>query len=399
MEKKSILIFGAGINQLELINAANDLGITSIVIDPSADPPGRVLADFYYQVHGNDYEMTKQIALKHKVGGIVTGQMENPMRLMAKLAQEMDYIFHTPEIVERSLNKVRMKEAFIKRSVRCARGRAFSNQEELTAEKLADFDYPLIAKPSDAFSSRGVVKVNSFSDIREAEEETRSYSSDSTLIVEEYLEGREFSVECITYKGITTVVQVTEKFITPYPYTVEMAHLQPARISDWEREEIEALLREAILAIGIDNSASHAEVMLTEKGPLMIEIGARLGGDFISSHLTKASTGVSMDKSAIQIALGLKPDLSKKCNQYAMLKYIELGIGQQVGKVSPFVDLQDLEGFVFAYCFVKEGDIIPAIKHSAQRSVCLLMKAPSEDLLFEKSKNGEQLMRQKIELL
>ncbi len=83
----------------------------------------------------------------------------------------------------------------------------------------------------------------------------------------------------------------------------------------------------------------------------MIEIGARLGGDFISSYLTKASTGVSMDKAAVQVALGNKPDLDVKYSRYSMIKYITLEKGKKVKKLLPLNELLDQEGFVFFLCF------------------------------------------------
>ncbi len=305
------MIFGAGINQLELIKEAKNLGVTSIVIDPSANPLGKELADFYYQIDGFDYRKTKEIALKHQVDGIVTGQMEKPLRLMAKLAQELKLIFHSPEVIENSLNKGLMKRVFIKSDIKCAKGKVYKSSDTITRESLSEFQFPLIIKPSDAFSSRGVLKVNSFKEIYLYERETRSYSTTDSIIVEEFLEGKEFSVESITFKGKTHVIQVTEKFITPYPQAVEMAHLQPARLSETERSEIKNIVKKAIQSLNIDNSASHAEVMMTSNGPYMIEIGARLGGDFISSYLTKASTGISMDKAAIKVALGLRPSFKK----------------------------------------------------------------------------------------
>src|SRR5512133_523732 len=95
---KSILIFGAGINQLELIREAKRLGLVTVVIDPQADPPGRHAADYFYRVGGDDYEGTRAIAVKHTVTGIVTGQMERPLRLMARLGEELGLIFHSPEV-------------------------------------------------------------------------------------------------------------------------------------------------------------------------------------------------------------------------------------------------------------------------------------------------------------
>jgi carbamoyl-phosphate synthase large subunit len=381
--KKSILIFGGGINQIELIKEARKLEVNSIVIDPSDCATGKDEADFFYQVEGGDYVRTKQIALKHNVKGIVTAQMEKPLPIMAKLAQELGFVFNTPKVIERSLNKALMKAAFIENEIQCAKGVLFSENEEITLSKLKKLNFPMIVKPVDAFSSRGVIRVNNFNEILQVEKNSRHYSSNAKLLVEEFLEGREFSVECITFKGITTIVQITEKFITPPPNTVEMAHLQPARISDIEQSSIEKLVIKAINAIEINNSASHAEVMLTSNGPFMIEIGARLGGDFISSYLTKASTGVSMDKAAIQIALGMKPNLKKVYNHFSMIKYIELDAGKFVDKLYPLERLKKNKGYVFSSYFIDIGDLIPKITHSAERPVCILFKSNNYNKLFE----------------
>ena len=390
------MIFGAGINQLELIKEAKNLGVTSIVIDPSANPLGKELADFYYQIDGFDYRKTKEIALKHQVDGIVTGQMEKPLRLMAKLAQELKLIFHSPEVIENSLNKGLMKRVFIKSDIKCAKGKVYKSSDTITRESLSEFQFPLIIKPSDAFSSRGVLKVNSFKEIYLYERETRSYSTTDSIIVEEFLEGKEFSLESITFKGKTHVIQVTEKFITPYPQAVEMAHLQPARLSETERSEIKNIVKKAIQSLNIDNSASHAEVMMTSNGPYMIEIGARLGGDFISSYLTKASTGISMDKAAIKVALGLRPSFKKKYNRYSMIKYIDLKKGNKVEKLLPLTDLYKSKGVVFIYYFIKEGETIKQITNSANRTACVLVQSDNIVDLFNLVDKMVFLIKSKI---
>ena len=172
--KKTILIFGAGINQLELIREAKKLGIITVVIDPANNPPGKPEADFYYQVVGNDYNKTKEIAILHKVDGIVTGQMEKPMRIMAKLAREMGYIFHSEEVVENSLNKAKMKQCFVKAGVPCANAIVFKKEEPITEKNLFGLEFPLIIKPVDAFSSRGVLKVNNFNELLKFENQLSS---------------------------------------------------------------------------------------------------------------------------------------------------------------------------------------------------------------------------------
>ncbi len=101
------MIFGAGLNQLELIREARALGLTTIVIDPRDDSPGRKEADHFYRIDGDDYESTRETALRHKAGGIVTGQMEKPLRMMARLAQDLGFVFNSPEVTERCIDKWR----------------------------------------------------------------------------------------------------------------------------------------------------------------------------------------------------------------------------------------------------------------------------------------------------
>lgn len=394
---KTILIFGAGINQIELIREAKKLGVFTVVIDPSEDPLGKMEADIYYKVDGKDFETTREIALKHNVDGIVTGQMEKPMRLMAKLAQELGFIFHSPEVVEKSLNKSLMKLAFQQNHLPCAKGIVLYPDQKFDQEQISELHFPLIVKPVDAFSSRGVLKINNTDDLILQIENAREFSTNGNIIIEEFLGGREFSVESITFKGKTKVIQVTEKFITPYPYTVEMAHLQPARISMSEKNEIELLVKKAIKAIGIDNSASHAEVMLTKNEVFIIEIGARLGGDFISSYLTKSSTGVSMDKASVQVALGKEPDVAQKFNRYSMIKYLELEQGRKCLKKPSINSIATMPGFVFGTWFIKEGDIIPKITDSAKRPACILFQAEFKNELIERvDKAAKKLLNQTI---
>ena len=398
IKDKSILIFGAGINQIELIREARHLGVTSIVIDPQPEPPGKSEADFYYQVGGPDYEATRAIAVKHKVDAIVTGQMEKPMRLMARLAQDLGLKFHSPEVVERSLDKWLMKQAFIKSKVSCANGILFKKEETIRIESLHDFIFPLIIKPKDATSSQGVYRIDNFIEIDKFINITRSFSKTGEVIFEEFLDGPEFSVEAITYHGRTTIVQFTEKFVTPFPRTVEMGHLQPAELTIEQKSEVSSVVTSAIEAIGIDDSASHTEVKLTPSGPKIVEIGARLGGDFIASYLTRSSTGVSMDRAAVQVALDIEPDLSHTENRYSLIRYLELEPGKKVAVILPLNDLLNLQGVVFARVFAQPGEIVQPINHSALRPACLLVEGGNRKEVMELSDQYMHILSEKIQL-
>ena len=396
---KSILIFGGGLNQLELIREARRLGLVTVVIDPQADPPGKQEADFCHRVAGDDYEATRAVALRHNVSGIVTGQMEKPLRLMARLADEMGYIFNSPGVTEKATDKWLMKEAFIAAGVPCAAGILISPDDDPVSKLDAGPSFPVIIKPRDAYSSRGVFRCSSVEEVRSYIDVSRSFSSSGDILAEEFVEGREYSVEAVTFRGETTIIQFTEKFITPYPRTVETGHLQPADLTGEERESISVTVIRALKALGIGNSASHTEVMISDKGIVVIEIGARLGGDFIASYLTRASTGVSMDRAAIQIALGIKPDLQKTRDAFSMIRFPELPAGESVIRVDDTGDIEALPGVVFARLFVKPGDIIPEISHSAHRPGCIIAEGQSREEVIRRIEIYSKMLTAKAELI
>ncbi|MCZ7604184.1 MAG: ATP-grasp domain-containing protein [Melioribacteraceae bacterium] len=395
---KSILIFGAGLNQLTLIKSAKELGLIAIVIDPSDNAPSKGLADFFYRVDGQDYETTKLIAIKHNVLGIVTSQMEKPMRLMAKLAQDLGLIFHTPVVTEKSLDKWLMKKTFLENNVPCAKGKLLKDSEEFVKEFLSEISFPLIIKPKDATSSQGVYKIENFEEIEKYRNITSGFSKTSEIIIEEFLDGPEFSVESITFNGKTTIVQITEKFVTPFPRTVEMGHLQPAQLNKDQKKQISEVVISAINAICIDNSAAHTEVKLTSGGPKIVEIGARLGGDYISSYLTLHSCGVNMDRAAIQIAFGEEPNLNPTLNQFSYVKYFDLPAGKKVEKIEQWDDVLENEDIVFANLAVKEGDIIEEITESKKRPGFVIVKGYSRTDVIEKALFYENKLKQKITL-
>ena len=375
---KTILIFGGGENQLTLIQAAKALGVTSVVIDPNPEAPGKGYADHFEIVGPSDYELTKKVALKYRVDGIVTSQMENPLRIMARLAHELDFIFPSPEVIERCRNKYLMKQAFLEHNVHCAKGILIKNYNQITTEILEGFIFPLIIKPTDSHSSRGVYRVNDFEELFEYEHESRSYSSDNSIVVEEFIEGPEYSVEALTCKGKTSIIQYTEKIITNYPHTVELGHIQPADLKEEQKEEINSVVINAIKALGIDNSATHTELKLTRKGAVIIEIGARLGGDYISSYLTLTSTGVNMDEGAIKIALGNEPDVIHKqqCNSY--IKYLELPVGKYVTELKNWGQIKSYENVVYASFNLVVGQRIPQMTDSAKRPGFIIVRGDSK---------------------
>ena len=124
-------------------------------------------------------------------------------------------------------------------------------------------------------------------------------------MVEQFIVGREFSVESISYQGKHYILQITDKVTTEAPYFVELAHHQPAALSEEQIQAIRQLTLKMLDALKITNSAGHTEIKMDSTGvPYVIEMGPRMGGDFISSDLVRLSTGYNFVKGVLEVATG-----------------------------------------------------------------------------------------------
>jgi biotin carboxylase len=171
-------------------------------------------------------------------------------------------------------------------------------------DELRDFvqqhGLPCIVKPVSSSSSAGVSKITSEADLERAFH--RASSSGTGVLVEEFFDGLQFSVEAFSESGEHEVIGVTRKYSDPLNF-VELGHVSPADLSGEERQGIEAYVKQILEAIGVRNGPTHTEVVLTTKGPRVIETHVRMGGDKIPD-LTKDATAVDIDDCAVRQALG-----------------------------------------------------------------------------------------------
>ena len=181
-------------------------------------------------------------------------------------------------------------------------------------EAAATIGYPVVLKPRALSGSIGVVRADSESELRDSFHMVcgarvgLSAVTHPGVLVEEYLDGPEYSVECVTARGVTTPVVVAEKLLAFPPYFEEAGHVVPARPAPGLAEAIDMVVR-AHQVMALDTVATHTEFRLTPAGPRIIEINARLGGDLIP-FLGQLAHGVDLPAAAADLAMGLLPDLS-----------------------------------------------------------------------------------------
>ena len=323
---KKLMIVGASVLQLPAILRAKEMGLHVAVVDFNPQAIGIPYADKYYNASTMDEAAVLAAAEDYMPDGIMTLATDMPMRGVAKTSDKLHLHSINYETAVKATDKYDMIKAFKEHDVPSPWYFVVDTLEELKAHE-ADVIYPCIIKPTDNAGSHGVAKVYSFKELLENYEYAHSCSRHGKVIVEEYLDGPEVSVEVMVVNGEVNILQITDKITTEAPHFVEMGHTQPSRLPSETQKAIRNVTIAACKAIGIDKGPAHVEMKVTKRGPVMIELGARMGGDNITTHLVPLSTGIDMVGSTIKVALGEEPDIEPTLHCGSAIRYFKVPFG------------------------------------------------------------------------
>lgn len=359
---KTIMIVGASILQLPAIKKAKEMGLEVVVVDMNPQAIGFKEKNVISEVISTiDIPGVLKAAKKYHIDGIMTLASDMPMRTIAKVSKEMGLVGITQETALKATDKILMRKALAAYHVPIPEFHEVPDIETfMTAvNTLRKQGFRCIVKPADNAGSRGVDLLEYFdiNALKKAFSYSQSYSRSGNVIVEEYMEGPEVSVETLSIHGVCHVIQITDKLTTGAPYFVEMGHNQPSRLSMDIQDKIKKIAVAANYAVGITNGPSHTEIKITKDGPKIVELGARLGGDNITTHLVPFSTGVNMVECCIKIAVGETPDYKATISKAAAIRYIEAPIG----KITHILGVEEVK----KNCGVRQVSIIHGIGENA----------------------------------
>lgn len=368
--QKRLLVIAAGLLQIPVIKKAREMGYYVIAADGDAHAPGLARADKGVVVNIRDKEAMLQLAREEKIDGTIHPCSEVAMDVMGYINDQMGLPGNSEEVSVRATNKHLMREAFEAYGAPSPMSKCFENVEVAWGSFCTDFKGACILKPSRNSGSRGIAKISeditmeAFAKLFAISKEE---SRDNTVMLEQFIEGPEFSVEIIVFNGEPHVLQVTDKKTTEAPHFVELGHNQPSLFPKEIVEKLKDGAIKGVKALGLKNCAAHAELKVMWGEPYLMEIGARMGGDFISTELTHLSTGIDMVAAAVDVALGIKPDFSiKEQPKGACIRYFCPKPGKLVS-VSNTEVLDDPRVYK-KKIYVQEGDMIPEVTSSLSRS-------------------------------
>ncbi len=386
---KKIMVLGASILQLPAIEKSIEMGLTCIAVDMDPFAVGFNVPGVIKEVISTiDTDGVLKAAKKHGIDGIMTLASDMPMMTVATVCEELGLPGITKDTAYKATNKAAMRNALKAAGVPIPMYCVTHDYDEFISavSNTLSAGYNTIIKPADNSGSRGISFIRqdsiiadengmpvSYKDDRgilrglaEAYEYTKGFSKTGTVLVEECMEGPEVSVETLSFDGECHVIQITDKITNGAPYFVEMGHTQPSRLPRDVREEIKKVTKAAAAAIGIKNGPTHTEIKVTKDGPKIVELGARLGGDNITTYLVPLSTGVDMVEACIKLALGDAVDIMPKFNRGSAIRYFvnEPGIIKKISGISEAKNSDNVKNVTVVH---DEGEEAKLIRSSNDR--------------------------------
>lgn len=395
---RKLLVLGAGILQLPGIIKAKEMGLYVITFDYNPEAIGFKYADESYVISTIDIEAATKKAVELKPDGVITLASDMPMRTIASIGATLGLPTIDMETSINATDKGAMRRALKKGNVPIPDFFEIKSKDELlkAAEYFCNKGMRFIVKPADNAASRGVTLCDKNTDMLKVFDYTRNFSRQGGIMVEEYMEGPEVSVETIAVDGKVNIIAITDKITTGAPHFTEIGHSQPSMLPASTREKIKEVAAAANKAIGIKNGPSHTEIIVTKEGPKIVELGARLGGDNINTHLVPLSTGVSIVGAVISCALGEAPDITPTLNKGAAIRFFE-GKNGVLKSITGIEDAKNTKGVIQVDTFKTAGDSVKTIQSSDDRLGCIIAQADSAEEALEICSNAGNLINFEIE--
>lgn len=307
---KKIVIIGANDFQNPLILKAKEMGYETHVFAWQDGSVGEKTADYFYPVSIIDKELILEECKKIKPDAVATIASDLANITVQYLAKELGLPCNSDECIEISTNKYKMRCALRDGGIKTPYFETVSDVSEIN--DISKFSFPVIVKPTDRSGSRGITKVLSKEQLQDAIKVSVEQSFEKKAIIEEFIEGLEYSCECISFDGEHNMLAITRKYTTGAPHFIETGHVEPAPLDNGLAEKVRLEVFKALDALQIRFGASHSEFRITPDGDIrIIEIGSRMGGDCIGSNLVALSTGMDFVKMVVDVSSGKKPVLEQ----------------------------------------------------------------------------------------
>lgn len=308
---RSVLLLGAGLMQRPAILAAKRLGCRTVVVDGNPAAVCAPLADCFVPVDLKDRDALAALAESLRSGAeplaaVFTAGTDFSANV-AFVAERCGLHGHSYQSCLNASDKARMRRCF------AAAGVPSPGFRELTASRLADgaadgIAYPQVIKPVDNMGGRGCRLVRDAAELRVALDEAVRNSRSGRAILEDVMDGAEYSIDAVVWNGTLTITGFADRHICYPPYFIETGHTMPSSCDEKTRNELIATFALGIHSLGLTCGVAKADIKYTAAGPMVGEIAARLSGGYMSGWTYPYASGCDLTEQALLVALGETPD-------------------------------------------------------------------------------------------
>ena len=342
-----ILILGANTLQLPLIKKANEVGYQTLVVSPNNNEPGHKIAVFSEICDVTDCDGVLAIAKKYDICGIITDQTDLPVRTMAYVAGKMGLPGNDYEVAHIFTDKFLMREKCKEIGIKTVEYKLCHNLSE-AKEFYESINKDIIIKPVDNQGSKGVSKITSLKELTAKFNEAIGYSRSKSVLVEEYICGREFLVEgiCVNYEFKNLCCGDTEYFDIPDVFSASKREF-PSTAPKATVDKVLATNEKIVKGFGLKQGITHAEYIMNGDDVVLLEIAARGGGVFISSDLIHLQTGLDTEEFLLNIATGKVDKIPNFSSQNQSCCYISFFLPE--GMVTGIKGIDSVKGLPYTY--------------------------------------------------
>jgi len=363
---KRLLILGGGLWQLEYVRRARQLGLDTWVTDWSPDALARHEADHFEPIDLKDREGTLALASRARVDGVLTAA-DIGVPTAAYVAERLGLPGQSVDVADLATNKFKMRERCRAAGIACPWYRLVESAVEACQFTTAD-RLPVIVKPVDNCSSRGVRWVNRPNEIASAVEAALEASLSQRALVEQFLVGVEGSIEAIVQDGVAIVLGICDKTKSPLPDRYDLELRYPGAHAPNAGRDLDALAQRIADAFGIRNAILHIEFLVShDTGAVyLIEFAVRGCGSKVVTHLMPAMTGVDVPAVVIRQALGLRSHVAPTHGRHGALHFLLFPPGR-VTAVHGIAEARALPGVIDACVETEPGERIGAVHDGRSR--------------------------------
>jgi biotin carboxylase len=348
---KRILVIGAGHLQVDTIKRIRELGFEAYCADANPLAEGFQYAGGYKVIDVLDKDACLAYAKELEIDGVMTAAATVTLPTVAFIAKQLGLTATSQKAAAIATSKYEIKKRLSDNKLNISgKFLEIGNISEMEGIKKY-LEFPCVVKPSDGSGSKGITIVNNSNELERAAEHAFNESRSKRIYFEKFIEGDEYGVECFVYENRVYVLGILKKIMTQYPTCSELGHRVPSGLPEEIESKIKLQVTKALEALYVTFGSVNIDLILSDKEnePYIIDLGMRIGGNLIATHIIPFSTGIHIIDRTIQAVVGEKICIETLFEKPVATRLIILkpGVIKQIGNISALIDYTGILDVVF----------------------------------------------------